>query len=265
VDLYRRVFSPEFRAPYGNVTRWFTTLVNQPQFAKVIGKVDFSAKEEVAAAHGQKQQHGGGGGGGGGKPKPEKKEQPKKEQKPKEQPKKAAAEEEDDDTPKEEKKKNPLDLLPPSKMNLDSTKKLYFEKRPKFDEFFAEFWNFFDAEGYSIWFADYQYNAENTVSFMTANLVSGFLQRLEDWRKYAFGSVVMLGKDEDTAPFNVHGVFIFRGKEFPAALKSDVPDAEYYTWRQANVAEEADRKAVEARFYADDVDGQHVLERKYFK
>ena len=30
---------PTFRGPYANVNRWFVTIVNQPQFKKVIGEV----------------------------------------------------------------------------------------------------------------------------------------------------------------------------------------------------------------------------------
>ena len=30
---------PSFRAPFANVNRWFLTIVNQPQFKKVLGEV----------------------------------------------------------------------------------------------------------------------------------------------------------------------------------------------------------------------------------
>ena len=30
---------PGFRAPFANVNRWFVTIVNQPQFKKVLGEV----------------------------------------------------------------------------------------------------------------------------------------------------------------------------------------------------------------------------------
>ena len=32
----------------------------------------------------------------------------------------------------------------------------------------AGFWDMFDPEGYSLWFCDYKYNDENTVSFVTS-------------------------------------------------------------------------------------------------
>ena len=30
---------PSFRAQFGNVNRWFLTIVNQPQFKKILGEV----------------------------------------------------------------------------------------------------------------------------------------------------------------------------------------------------------------------------------
>ena len=34
-----QVLDPTFRAPFANVNRWFMTIVNQPQFKKVLGEV----------------------------------------------------------------------------------------------------------------------------------------------------------------------------------------------------------------------------------
>ena len=46
VDLcvFCQVLEPAFRAPYGNVNRWFMTCVNQPQFKAVLGEVDICTK-----------------------------------------------------------------------------------------------------------------------------------------------------------------------------------------------------------------------------
>ena len=30
---------PTFRAPFANVNRWFLTIINQPQFKKILGEV----------------------------------------------------------------------------------------------------------------------------------------------------------------------------------------------------------------------------------
>lgn len=50
-----------------------------------------------------------------------------------------------------------------------------------------QFWEMFDAEGWSLWICRYKYNAENTRLFMTSNLVGGFIQRSGEIRKWAFG------------------------------------------------------------------------------
>ncbi|KAJ0879649.1 putative elongation factor 1B gamma, glutathione S-transferase, Thioredoxin-like superfamily [Helianthus annuus] len=116
------------------------------------------------------------------KPKPE----PKKEVKEKEalKPEVKAAEEEEAPKPKP---KNLLDLLPPSKMVLDDWKRLYSNTESNIREVAIKgFWDMFDPEGYSLWFCDYKYNDENTVSFVTMNKVGGFLQCMDLARKYAF-------------------------------------------------------------------------------
>jgi len=47
-ELFRRVFDPTFLSSFQNVVRWFTTCVNQPNFEKVIGKVECAKQEEMA-------------------------------------------------------------------------------------------------------------------------------------------------------------------------------------------------------------------------
>lgn len=39
------------------------------------------------------------------------------------------------------------------------------------------FWEHFDREGYSIWYAEYRFPAELTQSFMSCNLITGKLAR----------------------------------------------------------------------------------------
>ena len=34
-----QVMDPTFRAPFANVNRWFLTIINQPQFKKILGEV----------------------------------------------------------------------------------------------------------------------------------------------------------------------------------------------------------------------------------
>ena len=78
-------------------------------------------------------------------------------------------------------------------------------------------WENLDREGYSIWFSDYKYNNELTKDYMTANLMNGFLQRLDKVRKYGFGSLLMFGQDGD---LEVSACWLFRGKEIPEEVQS---------------------------------------------
>jgi len=41
---YKWVLDPEFRAGFNNVTRWFLTMVNQPQVKKIVGEVTLCSK-----------------------------------------------------------------------------------------------------------------------------------------------------------------------------------------------------------------------------
>lgn len=110
------VLTKSFTSEFPHVERYFWTLVNQPNFQKIIGEVKqtdaippVKTPEAAAAA---------------AKPKPE----PKKQE---EKPKAAPAEEAEAPKPKA---KNPLDLLPPSTMILDEWKRLYSNTKTNFRE-----------------------------------------------------------------------------------------------------------------------------------
>ena len=79
--------------------------------------------------------------------------------------------------------------------------------------FVAGFWDMYDPEGYSLWFCDYKYNDENTVSFVTLNKVGGFLQRMDLALKYAFGKMLVIGSEP---PFKVKLLWLLRsvGKRY---------------------------------------------------
>ncbi|CAI7847488.1 unnamed protein product, partial [Closterium sp. NIES-53] len=135
------------------------------------------------------------------------------------------------------KAKNPLDLLPPSPMVVDAWKRLYSNtKANNFREVAIKgFWEMFDAEGYSLWFCDYKFNDENTVKFVTLNKVSGFLQRMDLARKYAFAKMCILGPDE--GPFVIKGVWLFRGSEVPPFVMEECYDCELYEWSKVRMRE----------------------------
>merc|ERR1712157_406486 len=78
-SAYENVFTPEWRAPFSHVNRWFQTVINQPGVKSVVGDVTLCVKEaqfdakKFAEIAGKPQ-----------KEKAAKKEQPKKQEAPKE-------------------------------------------------------------------------------------------------------------------------------------------------------------------------------------
>ncbi|KAL6074491.1 Elongation factor 1-gamma [Balamuthia mandrillaris] len=221
--LYKLVLDAGFRKAFGNVNRWYLTLVNQPQFSSVIGEVVLCEKMAKAPDA----------------PKVEKKVEPKKQEAPKKAEKPAAEAAAPAET-KKEKKANPLDSLPVSKLVLDEWKRQYSNTDTR-TEALPWFWENYDPEGYSIYFCDYKYNDECTKLFMTNNLISGFVQRLDPLRKYGFGDVLIFGEEPKLA---VSGCWLFRGTEIPAEMK-ECDDFATYNWRKADTTNEADRKLIE--------------------
>merc|ERR1712018_564857 len=104
LNLYKQVLDPSFRKPFMNVTRWFTTVINQPNAKDVIGS--FALCSKMAEFDAKKFAEFSGKGAGGDKkgkekaPKAEKKKEPEKKKEKKEEP---AA----DEIPMEPKKKDP--------------------------------------------------------------------------------------------------------------------------------------------------------------
>lgn len=225
---YKLVFDPNFRKPFPNVTRWFTTLVNQPNFAKIVGEVTLSEKMSVAAAAPPAQP-----------PKNEKKEK----QKAAPAPKKAAPKpkEEDDDLLEEEKPQkkapNPLDSLPPSPFNLEEWKRVYSNEKDT-RKACDWFWEKFDREGFSLWFCNYKYNSELDVVFKSCNLIGGYIQRLESLRKYGFVSFVLFGTNGN---LSISGAFVVRGKVLPAEV-TECPDSTSYDFTPVKLDDASDRK-----------------------
>uniref|UniRef100_A0A453SCL2 Uncharacterized protein n=1 Tax=Aegilops tauschii subsp. strangulata TaxID=200361 RepID=A0A453SCL2_AEGTS len=113
---FARILTKTFTSEFPHVERYFWTMVNQPNFKKVIG--DFKQAEVVPPV--QKKA-------APAKPKEAKKEAPKAAPKP------AEVEAPEEEAPKP-KPKNPLDLLPPSKMVLDDWKRLYSNTKSNFHD-----------------------------------------------------------------------------------------------------------------------------------
>ncbi|CAN0872535.1 Elongation factor 1-gamma 2 [Linum grandiflorum] len=250
---FSRIMTKSFTSAFPHVERYFWTLVNQPNFKKILGDVkqtDVIPPVESGKKPVQTKE----------KAKP--KEEPKKE-KESAKPKAEAADDEEEAAPKP-KAKNPLDLLPPSKMILDEWKRLYSNTKTNFREVAIKgFWDMYDPEGYSLWFCDYKYNDENMVSFVTLNKVGGFLQRMDLARKYAFGKMLVIGSEP---PFKVKGLWLFRGQEVPQFVIDECYDMELYEWKKVDISDEAQKERVSQMIEDQEpFEGEALLDAKCFK
>merc|ERR1712243_542202 len=122
----------------------------------------------------------------------------KKEAKPKAEPAKKEP----------EKKKDPMDALPKGTFDLEEWKRFYSNNEE--DDSIKWFWEHFDHENYSIWKADYKYNSELTMVFMSCNLIGGMFQRLEKMKKHAFASSILFGENNNSS---ISGIWVWRGHE----------------------------------------------------
>ena len=121
----------------------------------------------------------------------------------------------------------------------------------------------YDPEGYSLWFCDYKYNDENTVSFVTLNKVTGFLQRMDLARKYAFGKMLIAGAEP---PFKVKGLWLFRGQEIPKFVIDECYDMELYDWKKVDLSDEAQKERVNQMIEDQEpFEGEPLLDAKCFK
>ncbi|CAG8539117.1 3905_t:CDS:2 [Paraglomus brasilianum] len=242
-SAFKMVLDVEFRKNYKNVTRWYVTLINQPNF-KVLADASLVDVAQVWIP-----------------PKKESKKDQKKEQQPKKEKAKPAEDDAEDDAPPPPKPKSKLDLLPPSTFVLDEWKRFYSNNKTRPDAI-EWFWKHFDPEGYSIWRVDYKYNEELTKIFMSSNLIGGFYNRLERARKYAFGSLLVLGEDNNS---EIAGYFVIRGQEIPEEV-TDAADFESYTFVKVDPKDPAVRKNFEDFIAWDgDFNGKAFGDGKIFK
>ncbi|KAI8090426.1 hypothetical protein BDF21DRAFT_356952, partial [Thamnidium elegans] len=239
---FKLVFDKAFRAQYKNVTRYFTTVASKAVFKKYLGAVELC---ETALKYTP--------------PKKEKKAAPaaaapKKEKKKEAAPAADADEEEAKPAPKP---KNKLDLLPPSPFVMDAWKREYSNNDTK--DAIKWFWEHFDAEGYSIWKVDYKYNDELTMTFMSNNLIGGFYARIERAHKYAFGSLIVRGENNNNT---ISGYFVVRGQEVPFEIY-DAADFASYSFVKVEPAQYEEKKEEFYKYLAWDF--EDCVDGKVFK
>nr|KAF6275389.1 eukaryotic translation elongation factor 1 gamma [Myotis myotis] len=162
-------------------------------------------------------------------------EKPKPQAERKEEKKAAApaAEEEMDECEQalaaEPKAKDPFAHLPKSTFVLDEFKRKY-SNEDTLAVALPYFWEHFDKDGWSLWYAEYRFPEELTQTFMSCNLITGMFQRLDKLRKNAFASVILFGTNNSSS---ISGVWVFRGQELAFPLSPDWQvDYESYTWRK---------------------------------
>jgi len=203
-----------FRKAAPKVSAWFERVASNPEFVKAFGHIKMCAKPVKPATV---------------KAAP-KKEAPKKEVKPK------VVAEDEEEAPKK-KEINPLDALPPTNFDLFNFKTLMVNHPDKSGAGVDELLKQIDHEGFSMWFLHYdKYKGEGEKLFMTENLMRGFLQRFDHFRKHALARICILGEEPS---LDIEGVWLFRGLEIPFEMH-DHPQFEYYNHRKMNLKDDKD-------------------------
>ena len=228
---------------FPNVTKWFQKMAETEEVKKVYGKILLCNQPLKPFIQEQKEEK-----------KPEKKQEKKPEKNP----------EENEEPPKEKKKVNPLDLLPPSKLELEVFKRAFLNNKDKEDAM-NKFWEIYDPEGYSLWWVEYQnLPTECKILFRTSNSKGMFLQKCDAVRRYAFAVHGVYGVEDD---YKIRGCWMFRGTEIPQEMK-DNDLYEYLTFRKLDINKPEDKQLVHDYWTklneTDEVEGRKCADVEYF-
>ncbi|KAH9914069.1 elongation factor 1-gamma [Epithele typhae] len=228
------------RAQFPHIMRHFETIVNQPSMKEAWGEITYIEKALAFVPPAKEKKE----------PKPAPPPAPKAEK-----PKKPAAEEDDDDdipgmSPRRRTPSTPSPRLETRYSNKDTRGA---------DGALEWFYANNDTEGYSVWRVDFKYNNELTQTFMSANQIGGFFNRLEASRKYLFGSMGVLGQTNDSI---ITGTLILRGQDFKPVV--DVaPDWESYEYKRLDLSNADDKAFFEGALAWDlEVDGKKWADGK---
>lgn len=251
LHLYQYVLEPKARESYGNVNRWFQTIINQSQTIAVIGNFKLADK---ALEYDPKKFN---------QDKPKKEKPAAKENKKAPKVETPAADDADDIEVAAPPSKDPWEALPKGKFDMDDFKRNYSNN--DVDVSIPYFWQKFDPEHYSIWYCEYKYNDELAKTFMSSNLIGGMYQRIEKMRKAAFASVCVWGGDNDST---ISGVWVWRGQDLAFTLSPDWQiDYESYSWKKLD-PKDAETKAIVEQYFSwvgTDKDGRKFTDGKIFK
>jgi len=211
-----------FRKAMPDFSNWFERVVKVDAFVAVAGNVRACAKSV----------------------KPTVKAEEKKAAAPKQQAPKKDAGDDQDGTPK--KPKSALELLPETKFDLFNFKTFFVNEADKSGSAVDEFLKMYDAEGWSCWHMHYEmYKGEGEKLFMTENMLDGYLQRWEDFRKWSFGKMCILGTDSKQ---EIKGLFMWRGQVIPQEC-IDHPSFEYYKTTKLDIINKPEDLAELRRYW----------------
>uniref|UniRef100_A0A1I8EBR2 eEF-1B gamma n=1 Tax=Wuchereria bancrofti TaxID=6293 RepID=A0A1I8EBR2_WUCBA len=271
LPAYQYVLDEAVRTSLVNVSRWFRTIINQKSVKDILGEVQFAVKaskfdstkfKELSAKLSKERT--------AYKDEKNKELRGKQNRGQQEEDKNKRAKNEDDEPDaadevlaQEPKSVDPFSVMPKGTFVMDSFKRVYSNEDTA-TKALPYFWENFDSENYSIWFAEYKYPEDLTLTFMSCNLISGMFQRLEKLKKNAFASVCLFGTDNNST---ISGIWIWRGHELAFKLSPDWQiDYESYDWKKLDPANEKTRKVVnEYLMWEGDFDGKIFNQGKIFK
>ena len=237
---FQLVFEAGYRKQISNLTQWFERVAAHEKYVARFGKVKLAKKTLKPFAYVEEK-------------KEEKKAQPQKAQ--------AAAA-----PKKEEKPKEGVDALPPPKMDLNNFKNHFFQSADR-REGIKMLYNEFRPEDYSVWFFHYEkYTGEGEKLSHTSNLMNGFLQRCDPFRKYTLSCHCVLGEEPN---LEIMGVWLFRGPEMLDMMKEN-PQFEYHKVRKMDIINNSEDKDLFEQFVfgeedKDKANGHIIQVKKFFK
>jgi len=184
-----------FRKAMPNISALVQKIVHLPEAKERLGHVKFAAKIIKPTF-------------------PAKKEEEKKAPAKKEEHHHAGGDDEEEAPKKKE--ANPLDVLPPTLFDLYAFKTFFVNSKDRSGEGMKFFFENYDREGYSIFFVHYEmYEGEGVTLPHTQNMLNGFLQRIDHFRKHVLATHLILG---DEPKLQIEGVWLFRGKGIPQEM-----------------------------------------------
>ena len=148
---------------------------------------------------------------------------------------------------------NPLDALPATPFVIYDFKTLFVNHKDKAGTGHDVMMEMVDHAGWSFWYLHYEkVGTEGKVGYMFQNMLEGFIQRLEGFKKYSFGKFCMLGEE---GCYDIKGVLLIRGQTVDVDELKDHPQFEYMQARKMDIADAGDKQKIR-EYFSSVEDGQ---------